>query len=55
MLTQGLQMSALIDKVHFYLGEAYLANGEKEKACAQFAKAMERGEIEEADYRARCR
>jgi cytochrome c-type biogenesis protein CcmH/NrfG len=39
LLKQALEMDSFIDKIHFYLGMAYLKNGKKADACASFSKS----------------
>ena len=47
-------MSEFIEMVHYYLGEAYLADGKKEKACEHFGEARDLGEITEEAFRRIC-
>lgn len=44
LLTQAEEMDPFIDRVHFYLGQAYFKVNEREKACAQFALSEEAGD-----------
>ncbi|MBI3483176.1 MAG: tetratricopeptide repeat protein [Bacteroidetes bacterium] len=39
LLKQALEMDPFVDKIHFYLGMAYLKNGKKELACSSFKKS----------------
>lgn len=44
LLTQALSMDFFIDKIHFYLGEAYTASKEMPAACEQFRLSKELNE-----------
>lgn len=44
LLAQAEKMDPFIDKIHFYLGRAYLKNNQLEKACAQFQLSEEAGD-----------
>jgi hypothetical protein len=37
-------MDPFVDKIYFYLGQAYLKNGKKELACESFKKSNDRGD-----------
>jgi hypothetical protein len=50
-----LELSDFIENGHYYLGEAYLANGEKEKACEHFREALRSNDITNAELAERCR
>jgi len=39
LLKQSLNLDPFVDKIHFYLGTAYLKNGKKELACDSFKKS----------------
>lgn len=54
LLRQALDMSAFIDKIHFYLAEAYRLNGEQQKACEHFRTAVEKHEITQEQFRTYC-
>ncbi len=41
LLIQALDMDPFIDKIHFYLGMAYLKNGKQSQACDQFNMSEE--------------
>src|SRR5882672_6608358 len=41
MLTQAWQMDSFVDRIHYYLGLAYLYNDKKDLACASFRKSEE--------------
>ncbi|MBS1487333.1 MAG: tetratricopeptide repeat protein [Bacteroidetes bacterium] len=41
LLKQALKMDSFVDKIHFYMGMAYLKNGKKELACQSFAKSKQ--------------
>jgi tetratricopeptide (TPR) repeat protein len=44
LLKQSLDMDEFVDKIYFYLGMAYLNNGNEGLACASFKKSEERGD-----------
>jgi tetratricopeptide (TPR) repeat protein len=44
LLKQALEMDPFVDKVYFYLGQAYTKNGKKELACESFRKSNEHGD-----------
>ncbi|MEQ8425466.1 MAG: tetratricopeptide repeat protein, partial [Cyclobacteriaceae bacterium] len=44
LLSQAVEMDSFIDKIHFYLGMAYLKNGKKAQACEQFDLSEEAGD-----------
>ncbi len=44
LLKQGLAIDSFIDKIHFYLGMAYLKNKQKSEACEQFNLSEKAGD-----------
>ncbi len=44
LLKQGLSMDSFIEKIHFYLGMAYLKNNQKKEACEQFRMSEQVGD-----------
>ena len=56
LLKQSLDMDSFVDRVHYYLGLAYLYNGKKEPACIEFRKSVEIGDkMVTADLIKQCR
>ena len=41
---QSLDADPFVDKIYFYLGMAYLKNGDKKAACLHFRKSEELGD-----------
>ena len=44
LLRQAADMDAFVERVHFYLGMAYLKSGQQEEACAQFELSERAGD-----------
>ena len=44
LLKQAVDMDRFIDKIHFYLGMAYLKNGKQALACEHFDISEELGD-----------
>jgi tetratricopeptide (TPR) repeat protein len=55
MLTQAEKMDSFIEKVNFYLAEAYYKSGDPVKACLRYKKSLEREEIEQKYYKSMCK
>jgi tetratricopeptide (TPR) repeat protein len=54
LLERAGQMDASIDRIDFFLGEAFYQNGEKQKACAYYRKAMAHADLTQAEYNRMC-
>lgn len=44
LLNQALSIDSFIDKIHYYLGMAYLSNNQKKEACEQFKLSEQAGD-----------
>jgi tetratricopeptide (TPR) repeat protein len=56
LLKQAEEMDPFIDRIHYYLGRAYLRNNQLDKACEQFAMSEEAGDrMLTAEELKRCR
>ncbi len=49
LLLQALDRDGFTDQIHFYLGSAYLLQGKRNDACAQFRLSVEMGEQKVTD------
>lgn len=54
LLERTEKMDANIDKINFYLGEAYFKNGDRKRACVYYEKALLNKEINEVSFRKWC-
>jgi tetratricopeptide (TPR) repeat protein len=55
LLSRALEMSDFIEQGQYYLGEAYLANHQKQAACEHFSEAVKKQEMTEVEFRKKCR
>lgn len=55
LLKRAETADPFIEKLYYYLGEAYLKNGQRKEACENFAKALERKELTEAEFEKKCK
>lgn len=55
LLKRAETADPFIEKLYFYLGEAYLKNGQQNEACENFAKALERKDLTEAEFEKKCK
>lgn len=56
LLTQALSMDSFIDKIHFYMGMAYMKTGKQSLACKQFEESEAAGDaMLTADLIKRCK
>ena len=56
LLNQALSIDSFIDKIHYYLGMAYLKNNQEKEACEQFKLSEQAGDnMSTADLMKLCR
>jgi tetratricopeptide (TPR) repeat protein len=54
LLSRALTSPDSVEKAEYYLAEAYLAKGEKSKACEHFKRSLEAHEMSKEDYKDKC-
>ena len=54
LLKRAESSDSFIEKVYFFLGEAYNKQNDKKNACAYYAKAADRNEMDRKAYESKC-
>jgi tetratricopeptide (TPR) repeat protein len=54
LLKRAESSDSFIEKLNFFLGEAYDRQKDTKTACAYYAKAVDRMEMEAKDYKSKC-
>ena len=54
LLQRAESIDPFIEKIYFYLGDAYYKNGNRKQGCIHYATALERNEIDLDEYEVKC-
>ena len=55
LLEKSREMDPFVEHIDQYLGDAYLAAGDREKGCLHLAEAVKLGDLEEKERSQKCR
>ena len=54
LLSRALDSPELVEKADYYLAEAYLAKGQRQKACEHFQRSFNRNEMSRQEFNGKC-
>ena len=55
LLKRAESSDSFIEKIYFFLGEAYEKSRDKQQACQYYAKAVDRMDMSMKEYESKCR
>jgi tetratricopeptide (TPR) repeat protein len=55
LLKRAESSDSFIEKLYFYLGDAYDKQHDNQRACQYYSKALERMEMTVKEYESKCR
>ena len=55
LLKRAESSDSFIEKIYFYLGDAYDKQNDKKHACENYTKAVERMEMPMQEFESKCR